>query len=237
MWKATWRSRPSRVIFPLLGCFLVCSGPGERPDSPEAGGEPQKAPGSAAGRVLRAIEEYARRSVRYDASYTPLLFPGGEPPPGRGACTDLVVVGLRAAGIDLQLEVQEDIRRAPGEYRRALAHYGSGAPDPSIDHRRVANLEIYFRRHLTALPVGGAAAGRPEAGEGDWLSGDIVVWDQNRDGWPDHVGVVAAERGASGRPLVYHNYPRRGHHPGVAHAGDCLVEWKQVGRYRVQERK
>lgn len=176
-------------------------------------------------RILEAVRRYVEQGVRYDASYVRLPYPGGEPPGSRGACTDLVVRGLRALGIDLQREVQEDILRAPGEYRRSLTHYGSSEPDPSIDHRRVANLEIYFRRHLVSLPAEGPRA--------DWQPGDLVVWDQNRDGWADHAGVVGEQTSASGRPLVYHNYPRRGHHPGVAYLGDCLDDWKRVGHYRV----
>lgn len=178
-----------------------------------------------AGRLLEAVRIYVRRGVRYDASYVELAYPGGEPPAGRGACTDLVAAGLRGIGTDLQRAVREDIERAPADYLATLAHYGSTSPDPSIDHRRVANLEVYFRRHLLALPPATKTAG--------WLPGDLVVWDQNGDGWADHVGMVAEERAPTGRPLVYHNYPRRGHHPGVAHAGDCLREWRIVGHYRL----
>jgi uncharacterized protein YijF (DUF1287 family) len=178
-----------------------------------------------AGRLLEAVRIYVRQGVRYDASYVELAYPGGEPPAGRGACTDLVAAGLRGIGIDLQRAVHEDIGRAPAEYLPTLAHYGSASPDPSIDHRRVANLEVYFRRHLLALPPALETAG--------WLPGDLVVWDQNRDSWGDHVGIVAEERAPAGHPLVHHNYPRRGHHPGVAHAGDCLREWRIVGHYRL----
>jgi hypothetical protein len=176
--------------------------------------------------ILEEVRRYVERRVRYDAAYFRLRFPGGAPPDGRGACTDLVVAALRGVGRDLQREVQRDIERAPAEYRRALAHYGAGRPDPNIDHRRVANLEVYFRRHLIAVPSEGSGAG--------WRGGDLVLWDQNRDGWADHMGIIA-EHAPGGRPLVYHNYPRRGHHPGVAHAGDCLEEWKRVGHYRLRD--
>ena len=38
----------------------------------------------------------------YDASYCTISYPNGDPPVGRGACTDVVVRGLRTAGFDLQ---------------------------------------------------------------------------------------------------------------------------------------
>lgn len=208
----------SRLVSVALISLAAAAGP-----VPDAGAGREESVGD---KILETVREYSEGEVRYDSSYVKMAYPGGEPPAGRGACTDLVIAGLRSVGIDLQRQLQEDIDRAPGEYRRALRHYGSESPDPNIDHRRVANLEIYFRRHLVAVPLAG----------GGWRPGDLVVWDQNRDGWADHMGVVADRRAGSGRPLVYHNYPRRGHHPGVAHAGDCLEEWRRVGHYRVSGR-
>ena len=61
----------------------------------------------------------------------------------RGVCSDVVVRALRAAGVDLQEEVHEDMSRAFSAYP---ALWGSTRPDSNIDHRRVANLMAYFRR-------------------------------------------------------------------------------------------
>ena len=47
----------------------------------------------------------------YDASYCVLSYPNGDPPAGRGACTDVVVRGLRADGLDLQTLVHADMTR------------------------------------------------------------------------------------------------------------------------------
>jgi uncharacterized protein YijF (DUF1287 family) len=130
-------------------------------------------------------------TVIYDGSYRRLAYPGGDVPPERGVCTDVVVRAYRNAGIDLQVLVHEDLRRSFAAYPRM---WGTRGPDRNIDHRRVPNLATFFTRHGTVLPASRQA--------GDYLPGDIVTW-RLASGLP-HVGIVST-RVAGERPLVIHN--------------------------------
>src|SRR6185436_1377611 len=60
-----------------------------------------------------------------------------------GVCSDVVVRAFRAAGLDLQVLVHEDMKRNFSAYPR---NWGLRAPDTNIDHRRVPNLATYFKR-------------------------------------------------------------------------------------------
>jgi uncharacterized protein YijF (DUF1287 family) len=158
--------------------------------------------------VFRGALAQLDSPARYDASYRRIGFPGGDVPPTLGACSDVVVRSLRSAGLDLQAAVQLDCRRT--------RYPGIARPDPNIDHRRVRNLEVYFRRHFTTLTTNGP----PES----WQPGDIVVWLMPTG--RDHIGVVSDRRGRSGWPAVIHNTGR------VAEQ-DVLQAWETVGHYRM----
>jgi uncharacterized protein YijF (DUF1287 family) len=70
--------------------------------------------------------------------------------------------------IDLQKEVKEDMLHNyaayPNQRRWGLAH-----PDSNIDHRRVPNLMVFFRRKGETLPI--TTRGQ------DYSPGDLVTWD------------------------------------------------------------
>lgn len=142
-------------------------------------------------KLLEGAERQVGVTVVYDGSYRRLAYPGGDVPPERGACTDVVIRAYRNAGIDLQVLVHEDLQRAFAAYPQL---WGARRPDRNIDHRRVPNLATFFARHGEVLPVSRDAA--------DYLPGEIVTW-RLASGLP-HVGIVSA-RLAGGRPLVIHN--------------------------------
>lgn len=142
-------------------------------------------------RILEGAERQVGVTVLYDGSYRRLAYPGGDVPPERGVCTDVVIRAYRNAGIDLQVLVHEDLRRAFAAYPRMR---GVPRPDRNIDHRRVPNLATFFARHGTVLPASRDA--------GDYRPGDIVTW-RLASGLP-HVGIVSA-RVSGGRPLAIHN--------------------------------
>ncbi len=176
-------------------------------------------PGAAA-----LLVEGARLSVeaapRYDGSYVKLAYPGGDPGRARGVCADVVVRAFRHAGVDLQRLVHEDVVADP---RR----YGIRRADPSIDHRRVRNLKTFLDRHAERLTTSAALEGR-----GEWLAGDLVVWDLYGGHAPNHVGIVSDRRGASGLPLVFHHFPRVAGFTGVPAEDDCLARWRILAHYR-----
>ncbi|MES1207087.1 MAG: DUF1287 domain-containing protein, partial [Pseudomonadota bacterium] len=118
-----------------------------------------------------------------------LPYPGGDMPTNEGVCTDVVVRALRNAGIDLQKAVFEDNGRAPRAYPAISKR------NPSIDHRRVRNLMVYFDRHFRRLA--------PQDPAEPLLPGDIVLLDTfpNRKG-VEHIGLVSDRLGPSGHPLI-----------------------------------
>ena len=67
----------------------------------------------------------------------------GDVPITTGVCSDVLVRAFRKAGVDLQQEVHEDMKRAWDEYPK---RWGLSEPDANIDHRRVLNLMKYFER-------------------------------------------------------------------------------------------
>ena len=73
--------------------------------------------------------------------------------------------------------------------------WGLKAPDANIDHRRVPNLQCYFKRKGYALSVSKNAA--------DFKSGDIVT--VMVGGRLPHIMIVSDRKSAAGVPLALHN--------------------------------
>jgi uncharacterized protein YijF (DUF1287 family) len=145
----------------------------------------------------------------YDPSYVTLRYPGGDLPPQRGVCADVIVRAFRSAGIDLQREVHEDMRRSFAVYPR---NWGLRAPDTNIDHRRVPNLMTFFTRRGKKVNDGFAA-------------GDVVAW--RLPGGLYHIGIVASDvvPGAA-RHYMVHNIGNG------AQKEDVLNAFAIIGHYR-----
>lgn len=132
-------------------------------------------------------------TLLYDPAYKALDYPGGDVPDDRGVCTDVIIRSLRQAyGFDLQRSVHEDMVAAFASYP---AIWGLSKPDKNIDHRRVPNLETYFKRIGAAVPLGEKAT--------DYKPGDIVTW--RIGGRLPHIGVISDATSPAGTPLVIHN--------------------------------
>jgi uncharacterized protein len=150
----------------------------------------------------------------YDPAYVTLKYPNGDVPAETGVCTDVVVRALRGAGVDLQKEVHEDMKRSFTSYPR---NWKAKAPDRNIDHRRVPNLQRFFERKGKALPI-------TQDGK-DYLPGDIVSW--SLGGGINHIGVVSdVWSKEQGRYLMFHNIG------SGAVVEDILFSWKITGHYR-----
>lgn len=163
-------------------------------------------------RIIQSANEQVGVTLYYDPSYSVIPFPGGDVPMERGVCTDVIIRAYRSIGVDLQLLVHEDMRKAFSSYPR---NWGLSRPDPNIDHRRVQNLAVFFTRHGQALPISNEAK--------DYQPGDIVTW-RLADGHP-HIGLVS-DRSANGRPLLVHNIG------AGAQLEDVLFDFKITGHYR-----
>jgi len=167
-------------------------------------------------KLVAAAVERTSHHVRYDPAYVRIPYPGGDVPADTGVCTDEVIRAYRAVGVDLQQEVHEDIVQNwsayPHQNRWQEAH-----PDTNIDHRRVPNLGVFFRRKGETLPISARAS--------DYSPGDLVTWDLG--GGVPHIGIVVDRRApGSDRYMVVHNI---GAGPRME---DVLFSWKITGHYR-----
>ena len=129
----------------------------------------------------------------YDPAYTALDYPRGDIPRSTGVCTDVVIRAYRdSLDFDLQESVHEDMKANFDAYPNIWRLH---RPDRNIDHRRVPNLETYFRRR-------GTAHSPPGPDDDAWMPGDIVTM---RVGSRPHIGIVSDRPAASGRLGVIHN--------------------------------
>jgi uncharacterized protein YijF (DUF1287 family) len=166
-------------------------------------------------RLVRAATERTAHAARYDPAYVRIPYPGGDVPADTGVCSDEVIRSYRALGIDLQKEVHEDMEQNFSAYPRKW-RWGLGKPDSNIDHRRVPNLMVFFRRRGESLPT----SARTE----DYSPGDLVTYDLG--GNVPHVGIVVDRKGASGHYMIEHNI---GQGPRIE---DVLFNWKITGHFR-----
>jgi uncharacterized protein YijF (DUF1287 family) len=116
-------------------------------------------------RLSKAAIELTKDDVTYDPSYYSISYPNGDVPAGRGVCTDVVIRAYRKLGIDLQTEVHEDMKAHFGLYPKI---WGMKSTDKNIDHRRVPNLMVFFKRKGKVKSMTQNAA--------DYIPGDIVCW-------------------------------------------------------------
>jgi uncharacterized protein YijF (DUF1287 family) len=179
---------------------------------------PQRpSPAPQTGQLVAAAIAQTRTAVTYDGSYRRIPYPGGDVPETIGVCTDVVIRAYRRIGVDLQVGVHEDMTRAFASYPRL---WGMSRPDRNIDHRRVPNLQTFFRRAGAQLP----ASTDPSA----YRAGDLVTW--MLPGNLPHIGVVIDRHAPGGTPLVVHNIGRG---PEIE---DILFRYPITGHYRYQVR-
>lgn len=167
-------------------------------------------------KLVAAAIERTNHSVKYVSSYVPLHYPGGDVPADTGVCSDEIIRAYRTVSVDLQKEVHEDMVKNWADYP-PKTKWRQTRPDPSIDHRRVPNLMVFFRRKGESLSISERAE--------DFSPGDIVTWDLG--GGVPHIGIVVNVKSAhSDRFLVVHNI---GQGPKME---DVLFAWKITGHYR-----
>jgi uncharacterized protein YijF (DUF1287 family) len=164
--------------------------------------------------LIGAAKERTRHDVVYDGSYVSIGYPLGDVPDNSGVCTDVIIRAYRKVGIDLQVEVHRDMK---ANFQRYPKIWGLSKPDPNIDHRRVPNLQVFFRRKGEELPV----SDRAEA----YRPGDLVTW--MLPGNLPHIGIVVDRKSRDGkRFLIVHNIGRG---PKME---DCLFDFPVTGHYR-----
>lgn len=169
-------------------------------------------------KFIEGASKSAQSATSYDPSYVKIDPVAGDIPSDRGVCSDVIVRGLRNAGIDLQDLVHKDMERRLPEYQHLQKDRST--PDRNIDHRRVTNLMVYFKgdsdRFATLEPP-----------DRDWIPGDIVAWNlMNGKGFVPHIGIVSDQKGPSGEFMVIHHLPVQGRED------DMLRGWTIIGHFR-----
>jgi uncharacterized protein YijF (DUF1287 family) len=149
-------------------------------------------------RFAEAAQAQIGVTTGYDPSYTRIAYPGGDVPRTTGVCADVIVRAARdGLSLDLQKLVHEDMLHAFNEYPHI---WRAQHPDPNIDHRRVPNLETYWRRAGARL-WGASAQVAGDAFPLPLRTGDLVTWMLN--GALPHVAIVTAS--SRGQTQLVHN--------------------------------
>lgn len=144
--------------------------------------------------IVDAAIERTEHQVQYNGAYFSIKYPEGDVPAKYGVCTDVIIRSFREIGTDLQKEVHDDISRNFDLYPSRRI-WGLSRPDSNIDHRRVANLQVFFSRKGKKLAIGHNAT--------DYKAGDLVTW--LVDGNLPHIGIVSNRYSSDGVPLIVHN--------------------------------
>jgi uncharacterized protein YijF (DUF1287 family) len=156
-------------------------------------------PAKPGDRLATAARAQLGVTKSYDPHYTRIAYPNGDVPRSTGVCADVIVrAGRDGLALDLQRLIHEDMLRDFAAYPHtwALTH-----PDANIDHRRVLNLETYWRR--TKSELWHSASATPGNGFPNPLAvGDILSW--RLDARLPHIGIVVADSLLSTR--IVHNW-------------------------------
>lgn len=159
--------------------------------------------------------ELIKQKVTYDPRYFSIPYPNGDIPSNKGVCTDVIIRAYREIGVDLQKEVHQDMKSNFNLYPKI---WGLKTTDKNIDHRRVPNLMLYFKRKGAEKSI----TTNPK----DYIPGDVVCW--NLGGAITHIGIVVDKKSNDGkRYLIVHNI-------GAGQVlEDCLFDFKIIGHYRM----
>lgn len=165
--------------------------------------------------LVEAAESQIGQTLLYDPSYVRIAYPGGDVPPDRGVCTDVIIRAYRQGlGFDLQKAVHDDMAANFSAYPK---HWGLKRTDTNIDHRRVPNLQVFFKRRKAELAV--------SAKPSDYLAGDLVT--MMLPGNLPHIGIVSSTwNDDASRPLLVHNIG------GGTQRQDVLFTYPVTGHYR-----
>lgn len=165
-------------------------------------------------RILENCVYQTGKTKYYDPQYQALRYPMGDVDISRGVCTDVLVRAFRAAGVDFQRLIHEDMKDHFSEYPQK---WGLKKPDRNIDHRRVPNIVTYLKRTGRELAISDQAQ--------DYQPGDLVTW--KIPGNLDHIGIVSNVLvEGTNRYGIFHNIGNG------AVLEDVLFEYTITGHFR-----
>ena len=166
---------------------------------------------------VQATMNRTNYDITYDNDYFPIDYPNGDIPKDKGVCTDVIIRSYRTIGVDLQKLVHEDIKQNFNDYPIQRIWPWQIRANYTIDHRRVPNLQTFFKHYGEVLPISKSRE--------DYSSGDLVTWKINynpdTDTWStDHIGIVVDDL------MIVHNIG------GGVVLEDVLFDYKITGHYR-----
>jgi len=164
---------------------------------------------------VRAARSQIGKTVIYDPSYQAIDYPNGDVSVERGVCTDVIIRALRDAyGYDLQKRIHEDMKVNFSTYPQI---WGLSRPDKNIDHRRVPNLRVFFKRQGWSLSLSRRVS--------DYQAGDIVTCIVPPR--LPHIMIVSDRMSKDKIPLVIHNIG------SGTQEEDLLFAFEMTGHYRI----
>lgn len=171
--------------------------------------------------IVSSLIERTTHNISYDGSYLSITYPNGDVPKNIGVCTDVIIRAYRKLGTDLQKLVHEDMKANFSLYPSKRI-WGGNSTDKNIDHRRVPNLQTFFKRKGINLKI--------SSNKADYSVGDIVTW--MLPGNLPHIGMVIDQIDEiSGNPLIVHNIGRG---PKIE---DMIFDFTITGHYRFEPTK
>lgn len=200
-----------RYLIHLMTCLCLLTSTSCGQEQKTAGTKP-----SGVSDIVNAARIQIGKTTSYDPAYVSLKYPNGDIDISKGVCTDVVIRALRTARkIDLQKVVHEDMRAHFSKYPKI---WSLKRPDKNIDHRRVPNLQTYFKRNGWSLPV--------TKKKDEYLPGDLVTC--TVAGKLPHIMIVSDVFDADGVPMIIHNIG------GGAREEARLFEFPLTGHYRMK---
>lgn len=200
-------------LFGMTWCLLDGTARASNPEQVEAARQRLPKDEAFATKLAHAALDRTKQRVQYLADYVSIPYPNGDVPAETGVCTDEIVRAYRALGLDLQKLVHEDMKKNFSAYPKK---WGLSRPDTNIDHRRVPNLQTFFKRKGTSLPV----TDKPE----DYLPGDLITCTVPPN--LPHIALVVPAPDGGPRPWIVHNIGGGPQHE------DRLFEFPLTGHYR-----
>ncbi len=169
-------------------------------------------------KLVASVRTQIGVTLSYDPSYTALDFPNGDVSSDRGVCTDVVIRAMRGGlAADLQQLVNQDMRANFSAYPK---NWGLSKPDRNIDHRRVPNLQTWFKRKGYQLTF------TKDKHPSKFLPGDIVTC-LVPPRLP-HIMIVSDKKSASGVPWIIHNIG------SGTREENQLFQFEITGHYRIK---
>lgn len=166
---------------------------------------------------IEAARKQIGKTIVYDPGYHVIEYPNGDISIDKGVCTDVIIRALRDAyNYDLQKVVHEDMEKNFSKYPQI---WGLNQPDKNIDHRRVPNIQTFFKRKGWSLYLSNHLS--------EFKPGDMVtcIIPPNLP----HIMIVSDRRNKDNIPLVIHNIGNG------TQEEDRLFEFELTGHYRIKE--